>query len=288
MTEFAGKNVLVTGGARGLGRLIAERALDRGAQVIIWDMNQELLDQTVSELGPRAFGYHVDITEKERVYAMADRVHEEIGVVDILINNAGIVTGESFLDLPDEMIEKTFEVNALSLFWMTRAFLPQMIQNGGGHVTTIASVAGLVGVEKLADYCASKFAAVGFDESLRVAMKSDKTGVNTTVICPYFIDTGMFDGVKSRFPLLLPILKEEDVADKTVAAIEKNRNKVVLPPIIRLVPLLRMLPTPVFDAIMGLFGVNSSMETFDGHGKKEPNRQKLKDTSEPRGKKLYH
>lgn len=288
MTDIANKNVLITGGARGLGRLVAERALSRGARVVLWDMDQEQLDITVTALGPKAFGYVVDITERETVYAVAEQVRREVGEIDILVNNAGIVTGESFLDLSDEMIVKTFEVNSLSLFWMTRAFLPQMVDRREGHVVTIASVAGLVGVDKLADYCASKFAAVGFDESLRVAMKSEKTGVRTTVVCPYFIDTGMFDGVASRFPFLLPILKENDVADSVIRAIEKNREKIILPPLIYLVPLLRLLPSDWFDKIMTMFGVNSTMKDFHGHGEDEPNRSKLGVSRLAAGKKLYH
>lgn len=264
MTDIAGKIILITGGARGLGRGVAERSLQRGATVVLWDLDGEQLDATLREIGGDAHGYVVDITDRAAVYETADRVFEEVGRVDILVNNAGVVTGTSFLELPDEQIERTFAVNTLSLFWTTKAFLPEMMKAGTGHVVTIASLAGLLGVQKLADYCASKFAAVGFDESLRVAMKSEKTGVKTTVVCPYFINTGMFDGVHTRFPLLLPILEEDDVADAIVEAIEKNKPKVVLPTLAKMLPVLRVLPTALFDGVMGLLGVNRAMEHFRG------------------------
>ena len=121
-----------------------------------------------------------------------------MGDVDILVNNAGIVTGKKFLDATDGAIEKTFQVNTLAHFWLGKAFLPSMIDKNHGHVVTIASMAGIFGMAGLCDYCASKYAAVGFDESLRnelVAMAKD--GIHTTVVCPYFINTGMFDGVQT-------------------------------------------------------------------------------------------
>ena len=95
-----------------------------------------------------------------------------------------------------------------------------MIERNRGHIVTIASAAGLIGVPRLTDYCATKFAAVGLDESLRVELKQRGSAIRTTVVCPYYIDTGMFEGVKTRFSFLLPILKEQKVVDKILRAIE--------------------------------------------------------------------
>ena len=148
------------------------------------------------------------MSRRERVYAVAEETRAAAGGVDVLINNAGVVSGRSLLDIPDEKIEATFAVNTLSLFWVTKAVLPDMLRRGEGHIVTIASASGLIGVAKLSDYAASKWAAVGFDESLRAELRQTAPGVRTTVVCPCYIDTGMFRGVKSRFPLLLPILKE--------------------------------------------------------------------------------
>jgi all-trans-retinol dehydrogenase (NAD+) len=131
-------------------------------------------------------------------------------------------------------------------------------------VVTIASAAGLVGVAKQTDYSASKHAAVGFDESLRVELHQYAPGVRTTVVCPYYIDTGMFEGVKTRIPFLLPILSQEKVVRRIARAIEKNHRVVIMPPFIRLLPVTRALPTPVFDRLMDLFGVNVSMADFVG------------------------
>src|SRR5579875_1960303 len=162
------------------------------------------------------------------------------------------------------MIRHTFDVNVLALFWVTRAFLPAMIEAGRGHIVTIASAAGLVGVARQTDYSASKHAAVGFDESLRAELRQSAPRVRTTVVCPYYVDTGMFEGVRTRVPLLLPILKQEDVAVRIADAIAKDREILVLPPIVRLIPALRLLPPAAFDWIMDLFGVNVSMDHFVG------------------------
>ena len=266
MTKLRNQIVLITGGARGIGFLMAREAIAKGATVVLWDINAEGLKSAVERLGASAHGYVVDITDRHAVYAAADVVREEVGVVDVLINNAGIVTGKSFLELPDEMIQRTFDVNAISLFWTARAFLPDMVKRNRGHVVTVASSAGLIGVATLADYCASKFAAVGFDESLRFEMKKYSPGVRTTVICPFFIDTGMFDGAKSRFPLVLPILKEQAVANRVINAIEKNRQRVFMPRILQPMLILKALPTDLLDSFVNFFGVSEAMDDFQGHG----------------------
>src|SRR5690625_3950836 len=154
MTKLNKQRVLITGGASGIGFLVAAGAIDKGATVILWDIDEAALERATRTLGSQAHGYVVDITDRHAVYAAADRVRSEIGVVDVLINNAGIVTGKPFLELPDEMIEKTFQVNTISHFWTARAFLPDMLKRNRGHIVTIASAGGLVGVAKLADYCA--------------------------------------------------------------------------------------------------------------------------------------
>ncbi len=270
MSKLRGSIALVTGGASGIGRLMAKKMSARGATVVIWDIDQSRLESTLAELrsteGVRTEGFVCDVSDREQIYDCANRVREQVGNVDILVNNAGVVSGKFFLDMPDEKIENTFKVNSLSLFWTARAFLPSMIERNSGHVVTVASAAGLIGVSGLGDYASSKFAAVGFDESLRVELKKRAPGVYTTVVCPFFIDTGMFDGVKTRFPLILPILKEDKVAEAIVQAIRRNRPRLFMPPIVYTVPMLRALPPWAFDSISNALGINISMQEFKGRG----------------------
>jgi len=148
--------------------------------------------------------------------------------VDILINNAGIVSGRKFLDTPDHLIEKTMQVNVISNFWTIKAFLPAMMKDGHGHIVTIASTAGLIGVNRLVDYCASKYAAVGLNEAIQNELRTEKgySKIFTTLVCPYFINTGMFDGIRSK---IIPILKPENVVNDIVAGILTNQEQIVMP-----------------------------------------------------------
>jgi all-trans-retinol dehydrogenase (NAD+) len=273
MTKIRGKKVLITGSGSGLGRDMAITMAGLGATVVICDINEsavvKVVDDIQAKTGRAVFGYHCDISDRHAVYAMADKVKAEVGVIDILINNAGIVSGGDFLEIPDEKIELTFGVNTLALFWTAKAFLPAMIERNDGHVVTIASAAGLVGTRKLTDYCASKFAAVGFDESLRMELKNSSPGVKTTVVCPFYIDTGMFDGVKSRFSWLLPILKPSYVVAKIIKAIESNQAQLFMPRLVNAVPFTRMLPVGVFDFLGDLLGLNASMNEFKGRKAQE-------------------
>lgn len=135
---------------------------------------------------------------------MAQEAKSKIGDVDILVNNAGIVQGKMISELNDFMIHKTMVVNSESHLWLIKEFIGPMKEKNSGHIVSIASVAGTAGCPEMTDYCASKFAAVGLMESLRVELKREKFDIKTTIICPYFINTGMFDGVKTSY--LYPLL----------------------------------------------------------------------------------
>ncbi|NTV73921.1 MAG: SDR family oxidoreductase, partial [Holophaga sp.] len=191
MTRLRGSHVLITGAASGIGRLMAQEARVRGARLTLLDRDEAGLRSVMAELGGDTAVFTVDLSDRAQIQATAAKVLKTRGAVDVLVNNAGIVTGKPILECSDEAIERTFQVNTLALFWMTRAFLPAMIDQGRGHLVTVASAAGLSGTSRLTDYCASKFAAVGFDESLRLELKRLGHPIRTTVVCPYYIDTGM-------------------------------------------------------------------------------------------------
>ncbi len=264
-TPLGGSTVLITGGASGIGRRMAIGAARRGANVVIWDRDGDragaVRDDIRSHRLPAA-AHTVDVTDRAAVRAAA----EATGPVDVVVNNAGIVTGKPLLEASDESIERTMAVNVLSLYWVTRAFLPGMLQRRRGTVVTIASAAGLVGVARQTDYAASKWAAVGFTESLRAELRATRSPVRTLVVCPYYIDTGMFEGVRTRVPWLLPILKEGDVARAVLDGVERGRQQLILPPVVGVLPLARALPVRAFDAVTDLMGVNRTMDHFTGRG----------------------
>lgn len=266
---YNGKNVLITGAAGGIGRLLAERIGELGGRLILWDVDEVRLRALEGEF--RADGipvavYGCDMADRAQVKSTIERTLKQQGRVDILINNAGIVNGRRLLDLSEEDIRRTMEVNALALYWTTRAFLPGMIEHGGGHIVTVASAAGLSGTAMLTDYCGSKFAAVGFDESLRMELARDRVPIHTTVVCPFYVDTGMFAGVRSRVPFLLPILKSGYVAERIVRAVAKRKKRLLMPRFLHAVFLARLLPVSWFDAIQSVLGTSTSMDHFQGRG----------------------
>ncbi|XP_023029298.1 estradiol 17-beta-dehydrogenase 11 [Leptinotarsa decemlineata] len=229
--NISGEIALVTGGGGGLGRLLALRLAKLGATVVLWDINANGVEETiglVKGIGGKAYGYKCDIADNDEVYRVAKKTQEEVGEVTILINNAGVVSGELLLNTPDHLIKRTFDVNIIAHFWTVKAFLPKMIEKDHGHIITVASMAGLIGVPKLVDYCASKYAAVGFDESLKIELETlGIKGVKTSVVCPYFIQqTGMFDNIDSK---IFPCLKSNDVADRIILALRREENFVTIP-----------------------------------------------------------
>ena len=240
------ETVLITGAGSGIGRLMALGAARRGARIVIWDLDAvagEAVRDEIRAGGAAAESFAVDVSDRDAVGAAA----EATGPVDVVVNNAGVVTGKRLLDASDEAIERTFRINTLALYWVTRAFLDRMVERRHGTVVTISSAAGMVGVAKQADYSASKFAALGFSESLRVEMAKDATGVNSLVACPYYIDTGMFEGVATKFPLILPILKQEYVANRVLDSIEAGKQRLIMPRAVHALAPARLLPVPVFD-----------------------------------------
>ena len=269
MTDINGKRALITGAANGIGRLLASQLANAGARLVLWDIDTEGLDQAQAELGAAGYAadiYVCDLTRRDEISAVAAQTLAQSGPIDILINNAGVVSGKNLLDISDAEIERTFQVNTLALFWTVRAFLPSMLERGSGHLVTVASAAGLAGTARLTDYCSSKFAAVGFDESLRLELKQLNSRIITTVVCPFYADTGMFAGVKTRFSWLLPILQPEAVVRRIVRAIQKDRRRLIMPWFVYVSWPSRLFPVHWFDVLMDFFGVSHSMDEFRGQG----------------------
>jgi len=223
--DLSKEHIFLTGAGSGLGRLMAQRFGEMGAKLSISDINLQGVEETKQiciKMGIPAANIHVmhlDVSKRASITESASSAKAAFGTVTMLVNNAGIVSGKSTLELTDPMIERTMHVNTISHLHTIREFLPDMIAAKKGHIVSIASMAGLAGIPGLPDYCASKWGAIAIDESVRLELK--KAGhwgyVKTTCICPYFINTGMFDGAKSAFPMY--ILSPEEVVNRIVNAI---------------------------------------------------------------------
>jgi len=267
MKYYGNKRVLVTGGASGIGRLLALKFAAAAARTAICDIDAAGMEGVRAEAqaqGHTILCFPVDLSRREGVQDMAAKVQQEMGGVDILVNNAGIVSGKPFLEASDEQVERSLAVNLFAHIWTIRAFLPGMIERGNGHLVTIASAAGIVGVSRLSEYSAAKFACFGLDESLRSEFRKRRQKIHTTVVCPYFISTGMFAGVKTRFSFLLPILDPERTAARIFNAVARRRARLLLPPLVYTVWLLRLFPVRFFDFVADFLGINRSMDDFTG------------------------
>lgn len=267
LLSLRAQTVLVTGAGSGIGRLLAiGSAQRRAAHVVVWDIDEVAAHEVVQEilnLGVDASYDVVDVTSDESVDTAGEAVRNRIGSIDFLVNNAGVVTGKPFLEQNHEDVERTFQVNALALYRVTRQFLPGMLTNRFGSVTVISSAASLTGVARQTDYAASKWAAHGFTESLRAEMRHQGHNLHTLSVHPFYVATGMFEGASSP-NALLPILEPEDVADRIFRTLEAGKHQLILPASASIARWLNLLPVPLADRCRDLFGINSTMDRFVG------------------------
>ncbi|HET7689536.1 MAG TPA: SDR family NAD(P)-dependent oxidoreductase [Nocardioidaceae bacterium] len=271
MKNVAGKKVLITGAAMGMGKMYAQLAVDEGAAaVILWDLNENALKETAEELraaGGTVHEYVVDVSTREAVADAAARVRSEVGDPEIVINNAGIVRGNKyFWECDPTDSELTLKVNSLAPMLVAREFLPGMIDSGTDcRLVNVASSAGFVANPRMASYASSKWAAIGFSDSVRVELEqAGHDHVKVTTVCPYYVKTGMFDGAKAG--LLLPLLEPEDVVNTTWKRMKKGSAFVIMPKTVLLNESIKgLVPTPLRDFLVGkAFGVHKTMEEFKG------------------------
>jgi all-trans-retinol dehydrogenase (NAD+) len=274
MKSVAGKNVLVTGGAMGLGKLFARTAVAEQARaVVLWDINEGALKDTAAELealGGTVHTFVVDVSSADAVSAAAERVRAEVGDVQVLINNAGIVRGNGYFWENDRRdVEQTMLINGVAPMYVAREFLPAMVGTEEEcRVVNIASSAGLNAVPRLAVYCGSKWAAVGWSDSIRLELEqAGAEHVRVTTVCPTYINTGMFDGAKGI--LFTPMLEQEQVVAGAWKEMLRGGPFLIVPWTSRLNKVLSgVLPVRARDLWLRRVGVYNSMAEFTGHVEK--------------------
>ena len=265
--KFKNSNVLITGGASGIGKIMGRIALGKGAKtLIIWDINPVSIESAKHDLGKlgKVKGYIVDVADNKKVTEAYGQVVKDCGEVDILINNAGVITSNKTFDLQTEdEILRTMNINTIAPMFVARAILPGMLKRNCGHICTIASAGGMLSNPKMSVYAASKWGVIGWSDSVRIELQDMKSDVRVTTIAPYYINTGMFDGVRSR---IIPILKPEYVAKKVVKAIERNKIFKGIPFGFHFIRFWQtVLPVKIFDFFFGkVFGIYHAMDEFTG------------------------
>lgn len=275
--KFENANVLITGGASGIGKIMGRMALERGARrFIIWDINLAGIEQTRKELSSygKVKGYVVNVADNDVVTAAYRKTVEDCGPIDILINCAGIVTSNKTFDQQTtEEIVRTMNINAIAPMFVARAMLPDMLKRNSGHICNITSAGGMLSNPKMSVYAASKWAATGWSDSVRIELEEMKSNVHVTTVTPYYINTGMFDGVKSR---IIPILKPEYVCKRVIRAIERNTRFRGIPFGFHFIRFCQaILPTTIFDFIFGkVVGIYHAMDEFTGRKKADTGTSK--------------
>ncbi|WP_194824745.1 SDR family NAD(P)-dependent oxidoreductase [Nocardia sp. XZ_19_231] len=271
LETVAGKRVLITGAAMGLGKLFAEKAVAEGADaVVLWDINELALRETAAQLtaaGGKVHHYVVDVSSQDSIREAGEAVRKEVGGIDILVNNAGIVRGNTYFWETENRadIDKTMAINSLAPMYVTLEFLAGMVAGAGqARVLNIASSAGLVANPRMAVYAGSKWAAVGWSDSVRLELEqAGHDHVKVTTVCPTYINTGMFDGAKGI--LFTPMLEQHDVVDTSWSEMKKGGALVVMPWTSRMNRALTgLLPIKVRDLYLNAVGVYHSMDQFTG------------------------
>ncbi len=265
--KFEKANVLITGGASGIGKIMGRMALEKGAETfIIWDINIAAIENVKKELASfgRIKGYMVDVSDSEKVALAYRKTVEECGAIDIIINCAGIITSNKTFDqMSTDEIIRTMNINTIAPMLVAHAALPDMLRRNRGHICTIASAGGMLSNPKMSVYAASKWGAIGWSDSVRIELQDSKSNVHITTVAPYYINTGMFDGVRSR---IIPVLKPEYVAGRVIKGIERNRTFCGIPFGFHFIRFWQaILPTRIFDWLFGeLFGIYHTMDDFTG------------------------
>jgi NADP-dependent 3-hydroxy acid dehydrogenase YdfG len=224
---LAGETAAITGAARGIGRATAEALLRQGMKVAIGDVDVEAAGRTAAELGASTVALPLDVTDRTSFTAFLDGAEEQLGPIDVLINNAGIMPIGPFLDEDDDTARRILDINVHGVILGMKTILPRMIARGHGHVVNIASQAGKYGFPGGATYCASKAAVINLSRAVRKELRG--TGVELSTISPVAVNTelglGLFEPRQRQFRKVEP----QQVAEAIVETLQVPRFDVHVP-----------------------------------------------------------
>ncbi len=244
--SLAGKVVAITGGARGIGRATAAALIAHGARVAIGDIEAPLAEQTAGELGGGTIGLPLDVTDRTSFEAFLNEVDEQLGPLDVLINNAGIMPIGPFIEESDATAKTMVDINLHGVIIGSKLALQRFLPRGRGHLVNIASAAGKAGFPSGATYCATKHAVVGLSEAIRAEVRDTEIGVS--VVMPVVVHTELGSGLPETRGF--KAVEAEDVANAIVDALQFDRYEVFVPKSTKtLFRLKAVVPARVMEAI---------------------------------------
>jgi NAD(P)-dependent dehydrogenase (short-subunit alcohol dehydrogenase family) len=252
-------HVAITGGARGIGAATAERLRREGALVTLGDIDAGTVEATAARLG--AVGLGLDVTDRESFTAFIDAAEQAQGPLDVLINNAGIMPIGPFLDEPDEVARRQFDINVHGVILGMKIVLPRMLARGHGHVVNLASAAGrMASLPGEATYVATKHAVVGLSEAVRCELEG--TGVTVTTVLPNLADTRLGSGMRAARGMKK--LGVNQIADAIVDGLREQRAEVYVPRSLRPLTVLDLaLPRRPRRAVHRAFASDRIAQDFD-------------------------
>jgi NADP-dependent 3-hydroxy acid dehydrogenase YdfG len=224
---LAGETAAITGAARGIGRVTAEALLRQGMRVAIGDLDLDAARQTASELGPSTVALALDVTDRPSFYEFLNIAEEQLGPVDVLVNNAGIMPIGPFLEEDDATARRVLDINVHGVILGMKLALPRMLGRGTGHVVNIASQAGKYGFPGGATYCASKAAVINLSRAVRKELRG--SGVELSVISPVAVNTELGLGLSEPRQRQFRKIEPQQVADAIVETLRVPRFDVHVP-----------------------------------------------------------
>jgi NADP-dependent 3-hydroxy acid dehydrogenase YdfG len=220
-----GKVVAITGGARGIGKATARSLVREGAKVAIGDLDVDLAQKTATELGGGTIALELNVTDRSSFEGFLAQVEEQVGPLDVIVNNAGIMPIGPFIDETDATAMRMIDINLHGVIFGTKLALPGMLRRGSGHIVNIASQAGKGGFPGGATYCATKHAVVGMSEAVRGETRN--TGVEISCVMPAIVNTELTAGMTEARGV--KNIEPEDVAEAIVSALKVPKFDVYVP-----------------------------------------------------------
>jgi NAD(P)-dependent dehydrogenase (short-subunit alcohol dehydrogenase family) len=259
--SLSGKVVAITGGARGIGKATATALVRKGCRVAIGDLDLELAEQTASQLGGGTIATALDVTDRSSFASFLDEAERQLGPIDVVINNAGIMPVTPLVEEADDSVRRQLDINVYGVIVGTQLAIERMRSRGTGHIVNLASQAGKGGVPGIATYSATKHAVVGLSEAVRQELRG--SGVEVSCVMPTVVNTELTAGVGQRF--VKPV-EAEDVANEIVDALEIPRFDVWVPRANgALFKFVGLLPRGLREAIGRLMKIDKLMTEVD-HG----------------------